>query len=119
MDAQMLALWADPSAYGTRSYQRVLDLIAAFERERIANADSMVLARSPQEIEAAVAQGKFAAVFGVEGGHAIEESLAKLDTLHRYGALYLTITWNNSTSWAVSSSDSRSATWGFPTSAGR
>jgi len=113
MDAQMLALWADPSAYGTRSYQRVLDLIAAFERERIANADSMVLARSPQEIEAAVAQGKFAAVFGVEGGHAIEESLAKLDTLHRYGALYLTITWNNSTSWAVSSADSRSATVGL------
>ncbi len=45
---------------------------------------------------------KIAAVIGVEGGHSIEESLEKLENLYNLGMRYMTITWNNSTSWAVS-----------------
>ena len=57
--------------------------------------------------------GKIAAVIGVEGGHAIENNLDNLATLYEQGMRYMTITWNNSTSWAVSAQDSRSATVGL------
>jgi membrane dipeptidase len=41
----------------------------------------------------------------VEGGHQIEDDLNKLDTFYKRGARYLTLTWNNSTSWATSAAD--------------
>ena len=44
-------------------------------------------------------------MIGVEGGHMIEDDLNKLDSLYQRGARYLTLTWNNSTSWATSSYD--------------
>jgi len=42
---------------------------------------------------------------GVEGGHAIENSLEKLDSLYRLGVRYMTLTWNNGNDWAGSSTD--------------
>ena len=41
-------------------------------------------------------------MFGIEGGHQIENDLKKLDTLYYRGARYITLTWNNSTNWATS-----------------
>lgn len=61
----------------------------------------------------AQADGKFAGVLAVEGGHAIENDLDKLKSYYALGARYLTITWNFSTSWAVAASDSRSSTVGL------
>ena len=44
-------------------------------------------------------------MIGVEGGHAIENDLSKLNTLFERGMRYLGITWNNSTDWATSAKD--------------
>ena len=52
-------------------------------------------------------QNKIAAVIGVEGGHSIENSIDNLVTLYNAGMRYLTITWNNSTSWAISAKDAQ------------
>jgi membrane dipeptidase len=41
-------------------------------------------------------------MIGVEGGHMIEDDLNKLDSLYNRGARYMTLTWNNNTSWATS-----------------
>jgi membrane dipeptidase len=41
----------------------------------------------------------------VEGGHMIEGDLDKLDSLYRRGMRYMTLTWNNSNSWATSAMD--------------
>src|SRR5690606_5062752 len=57
--------------------------------------------------------GKIAGVIGVEGGHTIENSLDKLDSLYSRGMRYLTITWNNSTDWATSAKDPQSETKGL------
>ncbi|HSB94712.1 MAG TPA: dipeptidase, partial [Flavitalea sp.] len=48
---------------------------------------------------------KSVAMLGIEGGHMIENDLGKLDSLYRRGARYMTLTWNNSTSWATSAYD--------------
>ena len=44
-------------------------------------------------------------MIGVEGGHAIENDLGKLDALYNRGMRYLGVTWNNSTDWATSAKD--------------
>ena len=44
-------------------------------------------------------------MIGVEGGHAIENTIEKLRILHRKGARYLTLTWNNTHDWADAAGD--------------
>lgn len=65
----------------------------------------IALAGSSSEILNSLAEGKSVAMMGVEGGHMIEDDLTKLETLYNRGARYMTLTWNNSTSWATSSYD--------------
>lgn len=50
-------------------------------------------------------KGRMAAMMGVEGGHMIEQRLDYLDSLYARGVRYMTLTWNNSTSWATSALD--------------
>ena len=49
--------------------------------------------------------GKFAALIGIEGGHAIEDSLDKLREFFNLGARYMTLTHSNTNNWADSSGD--------------
>jgi membrane dipeptidase len=67
------------------------------------NGDALLLATDSEGILRAKREGKVAILIGVEGGHAIENSLDKLRELHRRGARYLTLTWNNGNDWAGSS----------------
>ncbi|HEY7159626.1 MAG TPA: dipeptidase, partial [Acidobacteriota bacterium] len=63
---------------------------------------------SYEEILKVVKQHKIAAMFGVEGGHMIEDNLGKLDSLYKRGARYLTLTHNIAPSWATSAADETS-----------
>ncbi|RYD70356.1 MAG: membrane dipeptidase, partial [Sphingobacteriales bacterium] len=58
-----------------------------------------------KELMDAVKQGKIAAMFGVEGGHMIENDLTKLELLYKRGARYLTLTHNIAPAWATSAAD--------------
>jgi membrane dipeptidase len=49
--------------------------------------------------------GKTAIMIGVEGGHAIEDSLATLREFYRLGARYMTLTHVNTNNWCDSSGD--------------
>ncbi|HRQ50633.1 MAG TPA: dipeptidase [Agriterribacter sp.] len=69
------------------------------------NPAQMMMVTSPADLEKAVRQKKLGSMIGVEGGHMIEDRLDYLDSLYRRGARYLTLTWNNSTSWASSAKD--------------
>ncbi len=62
-------------------------------------------ASSDAEIDQALQDGKIAVLKGVEGGHMIEEKLEHLDSFYNRGVRYLTLTWNNSVSWASSAAD--------------
>ena len=74
------------------------------------NPAALMLANTPAQLQQAVRQGKMACMIGVEGGHMIEDNLAYLDSLYKRGARYLTLTWNNSTSWASSAKDETAGT---------
>ena len=67
--------------------------------------EKIQLVRNSAELKQAVADHKLAAMIGVEGGHMIEDRMDYIDALHKRGMCYLTLTWNNSTSWATSATD--------------
>jgi membrane dipeptidase len=113
VDAQMFALWADPSQFGTNPYQRVLAMADSFDAQVARNPGTLGHAKTEADIIQLNGQGKIAGILAVEGGHAIENDLVKLRALYARGARYLTITWNNSTAWATSAADPLSATNGL------
>ena len=69
----------------------------------------LVLADTVASVRAAKKDGKIAVLIGIEGGHAIEDSLAALSSFHRLGARYMTLTHTNTNDWA----DSSGSFWSF------
>jgi membrane dipeptidase len=112
VDLQFFSVWVSPTQY-TNYYQQALNMLNIFNREMNENQNSIAQARNWNQADSIINQNKIAAVIGVEGGHHIEDSIEKLVNLYNAGMRYLTITWNNSTSWAVSAADSRSTTVGL------
>jgi membrane dipeptidase len=113
-DAQMFALWTRPADSVMHPfYAYTLQMADTFNANVARNSSRFVQARSYDELMQAQAAGKFAGVLAIEGGHAIQNNLEKLRAFYALGARYLTITWNNSTPWAVSAADSRTSTVGL------
>jgi len=106
LTAVFLSAWVDaPYARMApgQAFQRALrctDSIHAFVDR---HPDRLRFATTAADVRRAKAEGKVAIFIGVEGGHAIENSLEKLRELHRRGVRYMTLTWNNGNDWAGSS----------------
>ena len=106
--AEFFALWPDPAQCpGARYALRTLTLLDSVREQVRRHPAELALCTSPKEILAARAANKFAILLGIEGGHAIENSLALLRLYHALGVRYMTLTWTNSNDWAESSGDSR------------
>ena len=104
--AEFFALWPDPAQCpGSRYALRTLTLLDAVREQVRRHPAELALCTSPKEILAARAAGRFAILLGIEGGHAIENSLALLRLYHALGVRYMTLTWANSNDWAESSGD--------------
>lgn len=106
LDVQLFSVWCDgekPEPY--QFANREMDILDAIVQK---NPTKIVRTRNTRELNQAVKEGKIAAMFGVEGGHMIENSIEKLERLFARGARYMTLTWNNSTPWATSAWDETS-----------
>ncbi|AFH48715.1 Zn-dependent membrane dipeptidase [Ignavibacterium album JCM 16511] len=112
VDLQFFSVWVSPTQY-TNYYQQAQFMLNIFNSELSQNTTSISQARNWLQADSLIRQNKIAAVIGVEGGHHIENSIDKLINLYNAGMRYMTITWNNSTDWAVSAQDSRSTTVGL------
>ena len=71
--------------------------VKAFVRR---NPRRLLFATTGADLRRAKREGRIAIFVGVEGGHAIQGSIANLQRLHAAGARYMTLTWNNGNSWA-------------------
>lgn len=71
----------------------------------IARYDDLQLARSAEQVRAALADGRIASLLGAEGGQSIDSSLAALRMLYVLGVRYMTLTHNDNTPWAGSATD--------------
>lgn len=68
--------------------------------------DQLTLALTAADIEQAFKQKKIASLLGMEGGHAIENSLGALRSYYALGARYMTLTHNVTLDWADAALDS-------------
>jgi membrane dipeptidase len=69
------------------------------------NPQKMQIVYSYKELMQAVKKNKLACLSGVEGGHMIEDRMDYLDSFYKRGVRYMTLSWNNSTSWSTSAMD--------------
>jgi membrane dipeptidase len=112
LDYQLFSIWCDgekvkPYAWAMREMDTI-DAVAA------RNPDKMVIAKDWKTINAALKAGKIIAQYGVEGGHMIEDDINRLDTFYNRGVRYMTLTWNNSPSWASSHTAEKDPTYTGP-----
>ena len=68
--------------------------------------DRLMWALTAHDLRRAQKEGKIGSVLGLEGGHAIENSLGTLRAYYDLGARYMTLTHNVTTAWADAALDS-------------
>jgi membrane dipeptidase len=105
IDIQIFSIFCDERFGAGTAFNHALREIDSLDAIAARNPDKMMLVNSFQDLRQAVRQKKLGAMKGVEGGHMIEDKMEYLDSLYKRGARYLTLTWNNSTSWASSAWD--------------
>lgn len=100
VDVQVFSIWCDGTQVNPYAFaNRQIDTLYAWINR---NPGKMMLVTNSSQLEQAVKQHKLASMIGVEGGHMMENSLDKLDSLYARGTRYMTLTWNNNTPWATS-----------------
>ena len=106
LTAEFFSVYVDKK-YATEggSARRALDMIDMVYRAVERYPNDFMFATSAADIRKAKREGKIAALMGIEGGHAIEDSLMALRDFYRLGIRYTTLTHNNSNNWADSSRD--------------
>lgn len=103
MTAPVFSIYVAGAYAGRGAARRARSLIAVTRKVVDGNSKAMTLATSPADIRAAKQAGKIAVLMGIEGGHAIEDSMAKLREMYRAGVRYMTLTHTNTNHWADSS----------------
>jgi membrane dipeptidase len=101
LGAEFFSVYIDRSyARDGGSARRALDLIDYTYRAVEKYPNDLMMAYSTADIRKAKKQKKIAALMGIEGGHAIEDSLSALRDFYRLGIRYMTLTHNNTNNWA-------------------
>ena len=103
VDVQVFSVFCGPEQAEPYAWaNREIDSVAAWVGR---NPARMMWVRNSRDLRKAVRSGRLGTMLGVEGGHMIEDDLSKLEALYVRGVRYMTLTWNNSTSWASSALD--------------
>lgn len=106
MTAQFFSIYVGANyAKEGGSARRALDLIDVVYRAAERHPNDFMMATSVADIRRAKKEKKIAALMGIEGGHAIENSLMALRDFYRLGIRYMTLTWNNTNDWADAGRD--------------
>ncbi len=107
--AVFFAAYVAPTyAKDNHSANRALQMIDTVRHDIVAgHPDDFALALTADDVVAAHKRGKIAALIGIEGGHAIEDSPRLLRDFYLLGVRYMTLTHTNTNGWADSSGDTR------------
>ena len=107
LGAEFFAVFVDASyVKDNHSANRTLQMIDTVRTDVVAaHPNDFVFATTAADIEAAHKQKKIAALMGIEGGHAIEDSLRLLRDYYALGIRYMTLTHFNTNNWADAQGD--------------
>lgn len=91
---------------GNHSANRALQMIDTVRTDVVAaHPNEFIFATTADDIVRAHRERKIAALMGIEGGHAIEDSLRLLRDYYALGVRYMTLTHFNTNNWADSQGD--------------
>ncbi len=106
LDVQFFSVWTGEKARNKEGFFKDANQeIDSLEVIILRNPARMKPAFNYRDVKKGVHRGRLVSLIGVEGGHMIEDDLKKIDSLYERGMRYMTLTWNNSTSWATSAMD--------------
>src|SRR5579884_1599371 len=105
MNAIFFSIWIDGRTMGPVAVQKALDQIDAVRENVQRYSKDLVLARTAEDVRRAHAQGKIAALMGVEGGHMIGNDLRIVRIFTDLGVRYMTLAHFYNDEWADSSTD--------------
>src|SRR3954462_4059220 len=95
-----------PGEYRDSGYARVqLEEIDIARRVIAKYPDRLALALSASDIRRDFKAGKLGSLLGLEGGHAIEDSMGALRAYYDLGVRYMTLTHNTNTEWGDAAAD--------------
>ena len=102
---QFWSVYVPASMRGQEAVRATLEQIDIVHRMTAAYPDTFELALTAADVERVFAAGRIASLIGMEGGHAIDDSLAALRMFHALGARYMTLTHSANLAWADSATD--------------
>jgi membrane dipeptidase len=105
MNAIFFSIWIDGRIMGPPAVEKALDQIDAVHENVLKYSKDLVFCRTAEEVRRAHAQGKIAALIGVEGGHMIGNDIRVLRMFGDLGVRYMTLTHFYNDEWADSSTD--------------
>ena len=105
MNAIFFSIWIDGRIMGPPAIQKALDQIDAVRENVKKYSKDMLLARTADDVRRAHAQGKIAALMGVEGGHMIGNDIRMVRIFADLGVRYMTLSHFYNTEWSDSSTD--------------
>ena len=116
LDAQFFSIWVEPELFGgggPSAMKRADDQIDAVRSLAESHPEIWQLATTAADIRRIAAEGKLAALTGLEGGYAIDEKIENVERYYKLGVRYMSPAWSVSTSWAGSSGDDIGRTRGL------
>ena len=105
VDLQVFSIWVSPIEFEGEYFDRANNMITHLEYLCSRVLSKWSTPYNYQDIIYNEQRDILSCMIGVEGGHAIENDLLKLEKLYDRGMRYLGVTWNNSNDWATSAKD--------------
>jgi membrane dipeptidase len=102
---QFWSVYVPAGMQGQTAVRATLEQIDIVHRMMRKYPDTFELARTAADVERIFKAGKIASLIGMEGGHAIDNSLATLRMFYAVGARYMTLTHGANVPWADSGTD--------------
>jgi membrane dipeptidase len=92
-------LWVDPELYRESSFERAAEMLNAVHDLGRRHPNRFRLVGDAKQLNEARREGLIGGIASIEGGHAIEGNLEKLEWFFEYGVRGMTLVWNNHLPW--------------------
>ena len=92
-------LWVDPELYLESSFERAARMLGAVHELEARHPELFRIVGNGVQLEEARREGLIGGIPSIEGGHAIENDLGKLEWFFEHGLRAMTLVWNNHLPW--------------------